>query len=186
MLADNDPVPFKFLTGAFRATSAATGFFEPITIEYGNHYKDTFRDGATGCNNPVEETYDSALQIWPDDKLCVVSLGTGLPTKAQWVDDSLPNDIKAVIRISTQTEKSAEKFALSHPNVPYYRFNFPNLGDIKLHEYLRANDILTSAESHLRLGEPKVKLEKCVKMLRDPDYDICKSKRAAFGAISAI
>jgi hypothetical protein len=185
MLAENDPVPFKLLTDAFRATSAATGFFEPITIEYGKHYKDTFRDGATGCNNPVEETYDSALQIWPDDKLCVVSLGTGLH-KSQWPDDSLPNDISAVIRILTQTEKSAENFASRHPHVPYYRFNFPNLGDIKLHEHLRASEILISAESHLRLREPKVKLEKCVKMLRDPDYEICKSNIVAFGTISAI
>jgi hypothetical protein len=171
MFANHDLVPFKLFTAAFRATSAATGFFEPIIIEYGNHYKDTFRDGATGCNNPVEETYDSAYQIWPNDELCMVSLGTGVPTKSQWKDESLPNDIRAVIKISTQTERSAEKFARSHPNVPYYRFNIPGLGDIRLQEHTRADEILGGTESYLRLIEQEEKLRECVKMLRGDEFE---------------
>ncbi|KAI9861190.1 MAG: hypothetical protein M1813_005363 [Trichoglossum hirsutum] len=61
---------------AARATSAATPFFKPVSI---GALKMEFLDGAVSCNNPVEQLYTEALDIWPDmeERLsCLVSIGT--------------------------------------------------------------------------------------------------------------
>lgn len=59
---------------AARATTAASIFFKPITI---NHV--SYVDGAMGShNNPVELAYDEAREIWPDyDIGLLLSIGTG-------------------------------------------------------------------------------------------------------------
>jgi len=46
---------------AARATSAATLFFDPITI---GRFNQTFVDGAGGHNNPVEAIYGEAVARW--------------------------------------------------------------------------------------------------------------------------
>ena len=46
---------------AARATSAAFGFFDPIsTGKYGQEYV----DAGLGCNNPVQEVWMEAQDIW--------------------------------------------------------------------------------------------------------------------------
>jgi predicted acylesterase/phospholipase RssA len=67
---------------AGRATSAASSFFDPITI---GDFRQGFVDGATGANNPVYELWNEAQDIWPskslEDKIkCLVSIGTGVPS----------------------------------------------------------------------------------------------------------
>ena len=48
---------------AARATSAAASYFEPVTIR-----SLKFVDGALGANNPVDEVWNEALNIWcPND-----------------------------------------------------------------------------------------------------------------------
>ncbi|GAB1318511.1 hypothetical protein MFIFM68171_08721 [Madurella fahalii] len=66
---------------AARATSAATTFFYPINID-----GETFIDGATGANNPVNYLWSEAGDIWGDGKgldeslvQCLVSIGTRKP-----------------------------------------------------------------------------------------------------------
>ena len=61
--------------------SAAASYFEPVTIRGLK-----FVDGALGANNPVDEVWSEALNIWcpSDDVLeplvqCFVSIGTGKP-----------------------------------------------------------------------------------------------------------
>jgi predicted acylesterase/phospholipase RssA len=61
---------------ACRATSAATTFFDPITI---GPMKQSFADGAVAYNNPVQHVYREAQQMWPDrmkDAL-LITIGTG-------------------------------------------------------------------------------------------------------------
>ena len=45
---------------AGRATSAASSFFDPITI---GNFEESFVDGATGANNPVYEVWNEAQDI---------------------------------------------------------------------------------------------------------------------------
>lgn len=62
------------------ATSAASTFFEPVTI--GNR---TFADGGLGANNPVDEMEEEATNIWCSKSgdlkaqvKCFLSIGTGI------------------------------------------------------------------------------------------------------------
>jgi patatin-like phospholipase/acyl hydrolase len=48
---------------AARATSAATSFFDPISIGRGN-LRQSFVDGATGANNPVRRLWQEAQRQW--------------------------------------------------------------------------------------------------------------------------
>src|SRR5436190_717198 len=74
---------------AGRATSAASSFFDPITI---GNFEESFVDGATGANNPVYEVWNEAQDMWPsgslEDKIkCLVSIGTGVPSLTPFKDD---------------------------------------------------------------------------------------------------
>jgi len=74
---------------AGRETSAASSFFDPITII---DFEESFVDGATGANNPVYEVWNEAQDIWPSSSLedkvkCLVSIGTGVPSLTPFKDD---------------------------------------------------------------------------------------------------
>jgi hypothetical protein len=58
---------------AVRAASAATTFFDPITI---GRYKQDSVDGEGGHDNPVQVTFDEAKTWFPSrDIECLVSIG---------------------------------------------------------------------------------------------------------------
>jgi hypothetical protein len=155
---------------ALSATSAAPGFFHPITISAG-HYKETFRDGATGCNNPVREVYYGARDLWNNAEFCVVSIGTGLPAKSEFGDD-LRSLLRALIKISTETERTNRQFASEHRDLEYFRFNVGNgLGDIELYEHEKSDEILANSKKYLERHIQK-DLEQCVGILRG-----CKKSR---------
>ena len=63
------------------ATSAATTFFDPVSI--GDR---TFADGGLGANNPVDEVEGEASNVWCSETgdlkplvKCFISIGTGNP-----------------------------------------------------------------------------------------------------------
>lgn len=73
------------------ATSAATGFFDPVSIGARQ-----FVDGALGANNPVEEVEGEAANIWCSKTgdlkplvKCFISIGTGSPGKKAIQDKML-------------------------------------------------------------------------------------------------
>jgi hypothetical protein len=160
---------------ASSATSAAPGFFHPITISTG-HYKETFRDGATGCNNPVREVYYGARDLWNDAEFCVVSIGTGLPVKSEFGDD-FRGLLRALINISTETERTNRRFASEHRDLEYFRFNVGNgLGDIELHEHEKSDKILANSKKYLEERHVQKDLEQCIDILRGGK--ISRGKRA--------
>src|SRR5580700_10074837 len=79
-------LPHKFdlratICDAALATSAVTGFFDPVSI--GGRQ---FVDGALGANNPVDEVAGEAVSIWCSETgdlnplvKCFISIGTGYP-----------------------------------------------------------------------------------------------------------
>ncbi|KAM7207996.1 hypothetical protein V8F06_014960 [Rhypophila decipiens] len=63
------------------ATSAATGFFDPVSV--GARH---FVDGSLGANNPVDQVENEASDIWCAETgnlqplvKCFISVGTGNP-----------------------------------------------------------------------------------------------------------
>src|SRR6187402_2545693 len=91
---------------AARATSAATSFFEPVTI---GPRKRKFVDGGLGANNPVEQLWNEAQNIWCSNRevelstllKCFISIGTGNPGKKPIAEGSLKFFSETLVSIAT-------------------------------------------------------------------------------------
>ena len=119
---------------AARATSAASTFFEPISIGIDQQ---VFLDGATGANNPVRQLWYEASRIWGSrDKplapqvRCIVSIGTGeLDVKA--FGTNMLQIFETLKDLTTETRDTANAFLrelnISHSELlepmRYFRFN---------------------------------------------------------------
>jgi predicted acylesterase/phospholipase RssA len=142
---------------AARATSAAPTFFDPVNIG-----GQSFVDGATGLNNPVEVVLEEAKSIWINaiSRIqCVVSIGTGVPNFERFGDD-VKEVVETLIAISTETEDTERRFLQSHESLGlsgrYFRYNVDKgLGEIGLDEHNEVNWIIRATESYLE--EPRVK-----------------------------
>jgi predicted acylesterase/phospholipase RssA len=147
---------------AARATSAATSFFDPITI---GQYGQEFVDGATGFNNPVECVLDEAQDLWEDalERIqYIISIGTGEPYVKAF-GKNLVDIGKTLIRISTDAEETARRFARSHRGrfagvngepYRYQRFNVTKgLEDIKLEEAEKIKETASATERYMELDE---------------------------------
>ncbi|KAF5981974.1 coenzyme A synthetase [Fusarium bulbicola] len=108
---------------AARATSAASGFFDPIKIGWQDYV-----DGATGRNIPVEEVFNEAKVIWPDEPSRIqyfVSIGTGIPEPKDF-GENLAEIQKAIIAITTETKDTERRFYENHESY----LNGPRVQDI--------------------------------------------------------
>ncbi|KAH7398410.1 phospholipase [Pyrenochaeta sp. MPI-SDFR-AT-0127] len=140
---------------AGRATSAASSFFDPITI---GEFGERFIDGATGANNPVYELWNEAQDLWPsgsfEEKVkCLVSIGTGVPSLAPFKDDVIGIG-QNLLAIATETEKTAEKFARDKSQLyttgRYYRFNvLQGLEGVGLEESKCKNAIIAATDRYV-------------------------------------
>jgi patatin-like phospholipase/acyl hydrolase len=97
---------------ACRATSAATTFFDPISI---GNFNEEFVDGALGANNPVFELWTQAKDIWGEQlerKLrCVVSIGTCVPM-VNSVRDDVAGIMVTLKKLATETERRQNSFVV--------------------------------------------------------------------------
>lgn len=143
---------------AGRATSAATLFFDPITI---GRFGQTFVDGAAGHNNPVQSVYDEAKARWkasPDDFSLVISIGTGKGELKGW-----GNDMKALAKtladIATETDQTASLFAKTHPELtlaPKKLFRFQvahGLEKVKLGEHEKIKEIASATQIYMEADD---------------------------------
>lgn len=154
------------------ATSAATGFFKPVTIG-----KLIFVDGALGANNPVDELEEAASNIWCKDTGdlkpqvgCFISIGTGNPGKKPIHDKVLRFFHETLVRIATETEYSAKKFIARwrghYGQDRYFRFNVDQgLQDVGLHEYKEQGRILAATQDYLNGHEQVLRMRNCVQNL---------------------
>ena len=142
---------------AARATSAASGFFEPIKI--GPH-KEKFVDGATGANNPIEVLWDEARHVWPgdgrleDNVRFIVSIGTGETTLEGFGSNVLEIG-RTLQRMATQTQDTADRFKGQHDelfnNNRYFRFNVNHgLEHVGLEEWEQLAKVAASTRHYLR------------------------------------
>lgn len=149
------------------ATTAASSFFNPITI---GKYKEEFVDGATGANNPVWEMWDQAQRMWGPEPLedrikCLVSIGTGIPSLKPFQDDVFHIG-PTLIAIATETEQSAERFLRDKIHLDntgrYYRFNV-NIGleDIGLEESKKKKDIAAATRRYIGSQNVRNRMQEC-------------------------
>jgi predicted acylesterase/phospholipase RssA len=155
------------------ATSAATTFFDPVSI--GDR---TFSDGGTGANNPVDEVEGEASTIWCSETgdlkplvKCFISIGTGNPGKKPFEDSMLKFLSRTVVQIATETEATEQKFiarwARHFDEKRYFRFNVEQgLQDIGLEEYKKKGAIAAASESYLKHTDRKLRVRDCIQNLK--------------------
>lgn len=157
---------------AARATSAATTFFEPVSI--GAH---RFTDGALGANNPVEEVEREALDIWCPETgdlrplvKCFISIGTGNPGKKGMDGNMVDLLSKTLPELVTETEKTEKSFTdrwrQHYDNKRYYRFNVEQgLQDVGLAEYQERGLVETVTEEYLDEWKVQSQVRDCIQNL---------------------
>ncbi|OCL00351.1 uncharacterized protein K441DRAFT_99752 [Cenococcum geophilum 1.58] len=161
---------------ACRATSAASSFFDPISI---GRYEEEFVDGATGANNPVWEVWNQAQLIWGSGPLesrvkCLVSIGTGVPSLKPFQDNVLYIG-KTLVAIATETEQTAERFrqdkSLLDNTSRYYRFNVARgLEDIGLEESKKSKEIAAATRRYIGSQEVFKQMQACADNVAGREY----------------
>ncbi|KAJ5963990.1 uncharacterized protein N7479_003866 [Penicillium vulpinum] len=161
---------------AARATSAATTFFEPITIS-----DETFVDGATGANNPINQIWSEAADLWglnaaqlEENVKCLVSIGTGIPSLSAF-GLGLRELAKALKAIATETEATADMFRRQHTGLfqsgKAFRFNVVRgLEGIGLDETLKLGVITAATRNYVQKEEIRVEIKKCVANLLEREW----------------
>lgn len=165
---------------AARATSAATTFFEPITIA-----GQTFADGATGANSPIFELWAEASSVFcrgpgsprlEDQISCLVSIGTGIPSLKAFGPE-IKDVAKALKSIALSAEEKWEQFQRQVPSLAQdgrlaFRFNVAQgLQSIGLEDADRLGDIDAYTDRYCRSAHASQQLEACAKALKDNDPD---------------
>jgi predicted acylesterase/phospholipase RssA len=156
--SQNEEIDCKIWEAA-RATSAASTFFDPITI---GKYQETFVDGGVYCNNPVEVVFSEAHKIWcdVDSRLqCIISLGTGKPAEKDFGSNLLEIG-RSLISIATETENTHIRFQETFMNrqkansdisgAIYLWFNVSSgLEGVGLDEYDQSSKIASATRAYL-------------------------------------
>ena len=155
------------------ATSAATSFFDPVTIGASQYV-----DGALRHNNPVSEVEAEAQDLWcPDDGTsnvedlkslvkCFISIGTGAPAKTE-----IPNNVIKMLSklrsLATDTEAANNSFqdrwrrALIDKR--FFRFDVAQgLQDVGLAAHEKQGTIKEATSGYLDEREQQTRLHDCV------------------------
>lgn len=159
---------------AARATSAASSFFDPISI---GEPAQRFHDGGTGANNPVRHVWNEATDLLLSEEIlseklgCLLSIGTGQPSY-EAMRDTVKGIGEALLAIATETEATANEF-LSDKRRLFdqqicFRFSVPNgLGKIGLAETDQISAIRGMTGDYLQLHDVKNNIRICGQRLGD-------------------
>lgn len=155
------------------ATSAATTFFDPVSI--GDR---TFADGEFGANNPVDEVEGEASNNWCSETAdlkplvkCFISIGTGNPGKMAFQDSMIKFLSETVEHIATETEATEKKFiarwAKHFDESRYFCFNVDQgLQSVGLDEYKKKGTIEAATEGYLTHTAQRFWIRDCIQNLR--------------------
>jgi predicted acylesterase/phospholipase RssA len=164
---NNDLLNSVKIWEACRATSAASSFFDPIAI---GRFEEEFVDGATGANNPVVELWNQAQLMWGVEPLegkvlCLVSVGTGIPSLKPFRDDVLHMG-ETLVAIATETEQTAERFRQDKSQLDssgrYFRFNVVRgLEDIGLEESAKRKEIASATRRYIGSQDVFKQMQAC-------------------------
>src|SRR5271154_4174064 len=155
------------------ATSAATGFFDPVSIGARQ-----FVDGGLGANNPVDEVEGEASNIWCSETAdlkplvkCFISVGTGNPGKKAIENNMIKFLSGTLVAMATETEKTADRFVARwrqhFDEKRYFRFNVhQGLQGVSLAEYKEQGVIEAATDEYLKHQEQKFRVRDCVLNLK--------------------
>jgi predicted acylesterase/phospholipase RssA len=162
------------ISEAALATSATTGFFDPVSIGARQ-----FMDGAFWVNNPVEEVEGETSDIWCADTgdvkplvKCFISIGTGNPGKKAVEDNVLKFLSKTLVQITTEIEETAKRFVARwrqhFDQNRYFRLNVEQgLQEVGLAEYKEQGRIETATNQYLDDQQQIFRVRDCVKNLKE-------------------
>jgi len=154
------------------ATSAATTFFDPVSI--GDR---SFADGGLGANNPVNEVEGEASNIWCTETgdlkplvKCFISIGTGNPGKKAFEDSMAKFLSETVVQIATETENTERMFiaryAKHFDEKRYFRFNVEQgLQNIGLDEYKKKGAMEAATEEYITHKDRYFRVRDCIQNL---------------------
>jgi len=149
---------------ACRATSAASTFFPPMTIQ-----GDTYIDGGLLSNNPVHQVHQEATDLWPNDEQMIISIGTGESPKTAF-KGNLKVLAEALTKIATESHRTAEVFRARDGNKMskaglYYRFDVPNLGSVGLEEWKESSLVRGLTRDYVNSSATSEARQRCVEQL---------------------
>ncbi|RBR12243.1 uncharacterized protein FIESC28_08729 [Fusarium coffeatum] len=156
---------------AARATSAATTFFDPVSIE-----DMEFVDGALGANNPVEQVEEEATELWCPETgnikplvKCFISIGTGNMGTYD-INDRLDKFMTTLAKMTTDAERIAEssmrRWRQHYDQSRYFRFNVEHgLKPVGMKEYRKKGEIQAATYRYLDSQVQSMLLRKCVENL---------------------
>ncbi|KLO97050.1 calcium-independent phospholipase A2 [Fusarium fujikuroi] len=161
---------------AASATAAAPTFFDPVKLAGG----ESFCDGGMRRNNPINETVNELNRElergWSGRSLgCLISVGTGVVEAAK-ISTSVTTLIRAVVKILTDSEDTAEEFVKSpfgrqlESSGRYFRFNVPQgLQTLKLDEWMETEKLNAATTEYLSKSGTGNLVKLCAQALNDPD-----------------
>ncbi|KAJ5732391.1 Acyl transferase/acyl hydrolase/lysophospholipase, partial [Penicillium malachiteum] len=180
-LDENTPSPT--ICEAALATSAATRFFDPVSI--GDRQ---FVDGAFGANNPVEEVEEEACDIWcssernlQDLVKCLISVGTGVAGNQSLDDNILKFLSKTLVRMATKPAGVERRFMARWRRQceenRCFRFNVDRaMENVHMTDYQKRSLIETATHDYLHLSSQKAAVDHCTLNLA--------GKRGAYSNVS--
>lgn len=172
---NEDTLPTTICQAAL-ATSAATRFFDPVSI--GNHQ---FVDGAFGANNPIEEVEEEAADIWCTTSRelkplvkCFVSVGTGNPAQVPINDNIVKFLSKTLVRMATKPESTERRFMARWSNEVsgkrFFRFNVEQgLQLVHMTEFDKQMMIESATYAYLHHSSQKSRVRDCILNLCEKD-----------------
>ncbi|KAF2708020.1 phospholipase, patatin family protein [Pleomassaria siparia CBS 279.74] len=173
---NSDRLKYTKVWQAARATSAASSFFDAITVQLGS-YSEVYTDGGTGANNPInvlwheaEEAFLESQEKLKDNVDCLISIGTGHPAIAPF-GTTLKEVAKSVVVISTETENTAKDFRRNRTedlvkSARYFRFNVEHgLEAIGLERADRKDDIVNITNLYLESDATHELMQNCIDRL---------------------
>jgi predicted acylesterase/phospholipase RssA len=161
------------IVDATLATSAATGYFHPITIS-GRQ----FGDGGINANNPINKVRSEAANIYHLDEgelrnrvTCLISIGTGKAHMRAMEGETLtrPDGMQAAAEDMARNFASGWAIDKEGNRIDansYFRLNVDaGLQDVELHEYTKINLIEYATTEYLEQVEVRVAMDEIVSKL---------------------
>lgn len=161
---------------AARATSAATSFFDPI--DFGG---ETFLDGATPANNPIEYLWSEASDAFRDNSdkdwrleekvTCLVSIGTGKLLPTAFDTSVVKGEVgDALVAIATDSDSKANIFQNHHSPLfqaqKAFRFNVSSgLETVGLEDKHKFEDIIAATRHYIAQEDTFQEMQACVEVL---------------------
>ena len=136
-------------------------------------------DAGLGCNNPVQEVWTEAQDIWSPGEgdlatlvKCFISIGTGDPGTSPIEDSAFKMFTKTLEEIATETEKTAETFVKSHRDLfshkRYFRFNVDQgLQSVGLEEFKKEKEIVSATTSYMESQRMVLQVQSCSQAMKD-------------------